>query len=102
FDRIARYDVAIAEELGERMNPQRSEKFIALKKVQELRYGENPHQAASWYGWNNANSPGLGGAKILQGKELSYNNLLDADAAWKSMSDVHGLFPSGFSASVIK
>ena len=46
-----------------------------------LRYGENPHQAATLYGYE----PGAGplGGKVLQGKELSYNNLLDLDAAWR-------------------
>ena len=102
FDRIARYDNAIAEELGERFNPERKEKFVTLNKVQELRYGENPHQKGTWYNWNNAKTQGLGGAKVIQGKELSYNNLLDADAAWKSMSDVHALFQNNFTATVIK
>jgi phosphoribosylaminoimidazolecarboxamide formyltransferase/IMP cyclohydrolase len=52
---------------------------LALHKVRDLRYGENPHQAAAWY----AEDPpgGLGGATIVQGKELSYTNLLDLDAA---------------------
>jgi phosphoribosylaminoimidazolecarboxamide formyltransferase/IMP cyclohydrolase len=51
----------------------------SLRKIRDLRYGENPHQAASWY----ASDPawGLGAATILQGKELSYTNLLDLDAA---------------------
>ena len=52
---------------------------LALHKVRDLRYGENPHQAAAWY----AEDPpyGLGAARVLQGKELSYTNLLDLDAA---------------------
>jgi phosphoribosylaminoimidazolecarboxamide formyltransferase/IMP cyclohydrolase len=52
---------------------------IDLRKVRDLRYGENPHQAAAWY----ADDPpmGLGASTILQGKELSYTNLLDLDAA---------------------
>ena len=52
---------------------------IALRKVRDLRYGENPHQTAAWY----ADEPplGLGAATMLQGKELSYTNLLDLDAA---------------------
>ncbi len=49
--------------------------------VQTLRYGENPHQAATLYSFDPNDGP-LGG-KVLQGKELSYNNLLDLDAAWK-------------------
>lgn len=102
FDRIARYDAAIAEELGSRFNPERTDKFVTFSKVQDLRYGENPHQKASWYKWNNATTAGFADVKILQGKELSYNNLLDADAAWKSMSDVNELFFDGFTATVIK
>jgi len=52
---------------------------VSLQKVQDLRYGENPHQAAAWY----AEEPrtALGDARVLQGKELSYTNLLDLDAA---------------------
>ena len=52
---------------------------LGLRKVRDLRYGENPHQAAAWY----AEEPpsGLGRAAVLQGKELSYTNLLDLDAA---------------------
>ncbi len=49
--------------------------------VQSLRYGENPHQSATLYAFEPDGGP-LGG-KVLQGKELSYNNLLDLDAAWK-------------------
>jgi len=49
--------------------------------VQSLRYGENPHQSATLYSFDPGGGP-LGG-KFLQGKELSYNNLLDLDAAWK-------------------
>jgi phosphoribosylaminoimidazolecarboxamide formyltransferase/IMP cyclohydrolase len=51
----------------------------ALLKVQDLRYGENPHQSATWY--TEYPRYGFGDASVLQGKELSYNNLLDLDAA---------------------
>ncbi|HOY51389.1 MAG TPA: bifunctional phosphoribosylaminoimidazolecarboxamide formyltransferase/IMP cyclohydrolase PurH, partial [Prolixibacteraceae bacterium] len=52
---------------------------------QLLRYGENPHQRAAFYRLQGSAAKGtLAGAEVLQGKELSYNNLLDADAAWKS------------------
>jgi phosphoribosylaminoimidazolecarboxamide formyltransferase / IMP cyclohydrolase len=63
---------------------------IALEKIRDLRYGENPHQHAAWYRpsstyaghrFSGAGPGGLGEAKILQGKELSYTNLLDLDAA---------------------
>jgi phosphoribosylaminoimidazolecarboxamide formyltransferase/IMP cyclohydrolase len=52
---------------------------VSLQKIQDLRYGENPHQASAWY----AEEPrtALGDAAVRQGKELSYTNLLDLDAA---------------------
>ncbi|HVH28988.1 MAG TPA: bifunctional phosphoribosylaminoimidazolecarboxamide formyltransferase/IMP cyclohydrolase [Vicinamibacterales bacterium] len=57
----------------------------SLEKIRDLRYGENPHQRAAWYRSSvlqrSALADGLGGATILQGKELSYTNLLDLDAA---------------------
>ena len=55
------------------------ELLLKLSKVRDLRYGENPHQPAAWY----ATDPrvGLGAARVLQGKELSFTNLLDLDAA---------------------
>jgi phosphoribosylaminoimidazolecarboxamide formyltransferase/IMP cyclohydrolase len=52
---------------------------LTLRKVRDLRYGENPHQRAAWYAGPLAH--GLGGARVLQGKELSFTNLLDLDAA---------------------
>src|SRR5688500_5043666 len=52
---------------------------LGLRKVRDLRYGENPHQMAAWYAEEPA--AGLGAANVLQGKELSYTNLLDVDAA---------------------
>jgi phosphoribosylaminoimidazolecarboxamide formyltransferase/IMP cyclohydrolase len=55
---------------------------LALEKVRDLRYGENPHQKAAWYKFRDgAPANGLGAASILQGRELSYTNLLDVDAA---------------------
>jgi len=57
---------------------------LGLEKVRDLRYGENPHQKAAWYmprTSGNAGRAGLGAAAILQGRELSYTNLLDLDAA---------------------
>jgi len=52
---------------------------LGLRKRGDLRYGENPHQRAAWY--TDESQVGLGGAELLQGKELSYTNLLDLDAA---------------------
>jgi phosphoribosylaminoimidazolecarboxamide formyltransferase/IMP cyclohydrolase len=53
---------------------------LSLQKIRDLRYGENPHQKAAWYGTTGAGS-GFSRADILQGKELSFTNLLDLDAA---------------------
>lgn len=76
FASTAQYDSAIAAYL----NPGGQLKITAYP-VQSLRYGENPHQSATLYSFQ----PGAGplGGNVLQGKELSYNNLLDLDAAWK-------------------
>jgi len=58
---------------------------VSLEKIRDLRYGENPHQRAAWYrsslGKDSSPASGLGEAAVLQGKELSYTNLLDLDAA---------------------
>jgi phosphoribosylaminoimidazolecarboxamide formyltransferase/IMP cyclohydrolase len=58
---------------------------LSLTKLADLRYGENPHQQAALYGLGATASP-LGG-NLLQGKALSYNNILDLDAAWRIASD---------------
>jgi phosphoribosylaminoimidazolecarboxamide formyltransferase/IMP cyclohydrolase len=98
FTRIAEYDVAIAESMGDTS----CTKFIKLTHNEPLRYGENPHQSASVYKWENAQGPTLKDAKVLQGKELSFNNMLDADAAWKAASDVHHLMQTGCAGVVVK
>jgi phosphoribosylaminoimidazolecarboxamide formyltransferase/IMP cyclohydrolase len=56
-----------------------SELRLSLARIKELRYGENPHQRAAWYSVDTGT--GLGATKVLQGKELSFTNLLDLDAA---------------------
>ena len=56
---------------------------FSFEKVQEMRYGENPHQTASFYRDLNSVDGALANYKQLQGKELSYNNIADADAAWE-------------------
>lgn len=60
---------------------------LSLAKVAGLRYGENPHQQGALYAPAGAPLTGLAGAEQLHGRELSYNNLLDADAAWRTVSD---------------
>ncbi|MDO8915120.1 MAG: bifunctional phosphoribosylaminoimidazolecarboxamide formyltransferase/IMP cyclohydrolase [Coriobacteriia bacterium] len=58
-----------------------------LEKVQDLRYGENPHQAAAFYRFADAREHTLARAQQLHGKELSYNNILDTDAAWTAVRE---------------
>ena len=61
---------------------------ISLNKGEILRYGENPHQKATFFKFRNSpQEVSLANARVIQGKALSYNNMLDADAAWKSASD---------------
>jgi phosphoribosylaminoimidazolecarboxamide formyltransferase/IMP cyclohydrolase len=81
FSSTSHYDAMIADYLG--MGEREARPYeLKLYPVQTLRYGENPHQSATLYSYEPNGGP-LGG-KILQGKELSYNNLLDLDAAWKA------------------
>jgi len=77
FAHVSSYDSLVASELGNGWGPQFS---MGGHKVLELRYGENPHQSAAWYRIL-ADQKGLHTAEILQGKVLSYNNLLDLEAA---------------------
>ncbi len=97
YARTARYDGEIATEL-ERLAANGSvtigarEKLperihIDLERRQPMRYGENPHQAAALYVPAGRPPAGFAGAKQLQGKELSYNNLVDLDAAWALVSE---------------
>jgi len=60
---------------------------LHLEKLMGLRYGENPHQQAAVYRMAGAPPSGLAGARQLQGKELSYNNLVDIDAAWELVNE---------------
>ncbi|OSO89768.1 bifunctional phosphoribosylaminoimidazolecarboxamide formyltransferase/IMP cyclohydrolase [Cylindrospermopsis raciborskii CENA303] len=86
FLHTASYDHAIATYLSEIENPSLSKNDltenynISGRRIQTLRYGENPHQPATWYG-TGSNPTGWTTAIKLQGKELSYNNLVDLEAA---------------------
>ena len=60
---------------------------LKLKRVQTLRYGENPHQSAALYIDQSHKRPGVAYARVIQGKELSFNNLQDADAAFECVSE---------------
>jgi len=87
FAHTANYDGQISQWLsGHAREDQLPPKLnLALDRVQSLRYGENPHQTAGLYAERGAEAVGLAGAEPLQGKPLSYNNLLDADAAWSGV-----------------
>lgn len=85
FEHTAQYDGAIANHLGRIQNDGSKADFAAtfnvqFKHQQTMRYGENPHQKAAFYVEENA-PVGISSAKQLQGKELSYNNIADTDAA---------------------
>ncbi len=83
---------------------------LGMQKVETLRYGENPHQVAAYYSRKSTSGP-LGGT-VLGGKKLSYNNILDLDAAWRAVSSfkdptvviVKHLTPTGIStaSSIVK
>jgi phosphoribosylaminoimidazolecarboxamide formyltransferase / IMP cyclohydrolase len=84
FSHTAAYDTAISQWLSSQLDDDAADSAAAaplslsLPPRQSLRYGENPHQSATWYAQPGA---GLGGGTQLQGKELSYNNILDLEAA---------------------
>ncbi len=89
FRHTAFYDSLISTYLGTGEIDWQEEMTIGLQKMQELRYGENPQQRAAFYAavQPGKSAQGLVAAQQLQGKPLSYNNILDADAAWAVVSD---------------
>ncbi|MBA3686985.1 MAG: bifunctional phosphoribosylaminoimidazolecarboxamide formyltransferase/IMP cyclohydrolase [Planctomycetes bacterium] len=97
FRTTARYDALIADELtriaaagdpavaqGETFP---TETAIPIRKIQDLRYGENPHQRAALYDLRLPGAASVVRATQLHGKELSFNNLMDADAAWELVKE---------------
>jgi phosphoribosylaminoimidazolecarboxamide formyltransferase/IMP cyclohydrolase len=83
FAHTAAYDGAIANYLTSRGAQFPDVLSLQFRKLQDLRYGENPHQNAAFYRDAHPVPGGLAGYRQLQGKELSYNNIADADAAWE-------------------
>ncbi len=86
FQHTAHYDGAISNyfsSLDENKKRQRWGQTVNIQvsKLQDMRYGENPHQSAAFYGTSGDTGPSIAHAKQFQGKELSFNNILDADAA---------------------
>lgn len=106
FTHTARYDSAIAnwltavdaDKLEPAAAPVRAEYptrlQLAFDKVQDLRYGENPHQTAAFYRDLSAPAGGIAGYTQLQGKELSYNNIADSDAAWECVKAFDAATPA--------
>jgi phosphoribosylaminoimidazolecarboxamide formyltransferase / IMP cyclohydrolase len=87
FARTGAYDAAIASWFAEVLkDPTPTWRVIAGKLVDALRYGENPHQSAAFYRTSDSR-PGVATAVQVQGKELSYNNLNDADAAYELVAE---------------
>ncbi|WP_319453793.1 MULTISPECIES: bifunctional phosphoribosylaminoimidazolecarboxamide formyltransferase/IMP cyclohydrolase [unclassified Mycobacterium] len=92
FRHTAEYDVAVATWMGETLAPEEPAQQLppwvgsTWKRAAVLRYGENPHQQAALYR-NDIGWPGLAQAEQLHGKEMSYNNFTDADAAWRAAFD---------------
>lgn len=89
FTHTAEYDVCISEYLaGQLGQGQFAEtRFAVWEKVQDLRYGENPHQKAAFYRDKYFKGPGIAKAKQLHGKELSYNNIVDVEAAYAIVAE---------------
>jgi len=92
FQTTARYDGAISNYWGT-LTPDGGKKDFPdtfttqFSMAQSLRYGENPHQKAAFYRENDTTLAAISNANQLQGKELSYNNIMDSDAAWLAASD---------------
>ncbi|CAN8069639.1 unnamed protein product [Agarophyton chilense] len=90
FAKMAAYDAAVAAKFASQIGTQFPERLlIAAKRKQILRYGENPHQSAAFY-VSEKSSPGMATVEQVQGKELSYNNLADTDAAFELVSEFVG------------
>jgi phosphoribosylaminoimidazolecarboxamide formyltransferase/IMP cyclohydrolase len=89
FRHTAAYDVAVASWMGNVLAPDDDSGFpawvgAAWERADVLRYGENPHQRAALY---RSERPGLAHAEQLHGKQMSYNNYVDTDAAWRAAHD---------------
>ncbi len=87
YARTAAYDAAIADHLaGDALETTPTYRALGGTLQEALRYGENPHQSAAFYRTLDAR-PGVGSARLMQGKALSYNNIGDADAAFELVAE---------------
>lgn len=89
FHHVSVYDTAVADYLTATSEADSlpDKLTLSLKKVAVLRYGENPHQQGGLYVLGDGPTGGVAGARQLHGREVSFNNLMDADAAWRTVSD---------------
>ena len=85
FRHTAQYDAIVSSYLADDTDQFPSRLSLAFTKISDLRYGENPHQVASLY--QSQSVRGIANAAILSGKEMSFNNYVDAEAAWQLVSD---------------
>jgi phosphoribosylaminoimidazolecarboxamide formyltransferase/IMP cyclohydrolase len=85
FRQTAQYDAVVSSYLAGHDDQLPSQITSTLTKLSDLRYGENPHQRAALY--KTSSNSGLANAAILSGKEMSFNNYVDADAAWQLVND---------------
>jgi len=92
FQHVALYDTAVAEYLQGDDGPFSQELTLGMTRVEVLRYGENPHQKGAFYALDSVRSPveGMGAYTQRHGKEMSFVNILDADAAYNLVADFAG------------
>ncbi|MGI6227097.1 MAG: bifunctional phosphoribosylaminoimidazolecarboxamide formyltransferase/IMP cyclohydrolase, partial [Peptococcales bacterium] len=100
FQHTAYYDSVISGYLAGLVSKESfpQDFVVSGKKIEELRYGENPHQKAAFYALPGKTRGTIAGAKKLQGKELSYNNIVDVEAAWSLVQE----FKNSPAAVIIK
>ncbi|MCQ9202591.1 MAG: bifunctional phosphoribosylaminoimidazolecarboxamide formyltransferase/IMP cyclohydrolase [Prochlorococcus marinus XMU1425] len=104
FQHTADYDTAISNWIRKERDLQSSKYIESYPLIKTLRYGENPHQKAFWYGLSNI---GWNSAEQLQGKDLSYNNLLDLESALSTVlefgyTEKDELTKDGFASVILK
>ena len=85
FEHTAQYDIMVSSYLAGSGDVLPDRLTWTMKKVADLRYGENPHQKAALY--QTSTSGGIANAAVLSGKEMSFNNYVDAEAAWQLVCD---------------
>lgn len=85
FEHTAQYDIMVSSYLAGSGDVLPDRLSWTMKKVADLRYGENPHQKAALY--QTSTSGGIANAAVLSGKEMSFNNYVDAEAAWQLVCD---------------